>query len=95
MQTDFFKEWLKANKSYPIHTISSRIADCKRVEKYYGDLDIIISDCNESWLIKELSYSMQNERDEIIPKIQINGNYRTNYATLKKSVKLYFEMYSD
>lgn len=93
MQIDFFRDWLRTNKSYPEQVISSRISDCKRVEKYYGDLDKIIEESGQSWLIQELSYSTQNERDEIKPKIEIKGVVKNSYATMKKSVRLYFEMY--
>ncbi|MEI7503925.1 MAG: hypothetical protein WCJ61_11630 [Paludibacter sp.] len=93
MQTEHFRLWLKANKTYPENTISSRIADCRRVEKYYGDLDKILADSGEAWLIEELSYTAQNERDNVVPKIEINGNIRNSYATIKKAVRLYFEMY--
>ena len=92
MQVELFKNWLKANKSYPDQTISSRILDCKRVEMYYGDLDKIIAECGEKWLIQELSYSAQNERDRVKTKIEINGNVKNGYATIKKAVRLYCEM---
>jgi len=93
MQTDFFKDWLRINKTYPEHTISTTIACCKRVERYYGDLDKIIEDSGEEWLLEELSYSPKNERDKVVPKITISGNVVTGYASLKKAVKVYFEMY--
>jgi len=93
MQTEQFRLWLRANKTYPETTISTRISNCKNVEKYYGDLDKIIAECGEEWLIKELSYTAQNERDIVVPKIEINGNVRNGYATLKKAVRLYFEMF--
>lgn len=93
MQAEHFRDWLRANKSYPEPTISTRVSDCKRVEKYYGDLDEIIAESGMEWLIQELNYTVQNERDNIEPKIKINGNVRNSYATIKKSVRLYFDMY--
>lgn len=90
MQTEIFRLWLRGNKSYPDQTISSRISDCKRVEKYYGDLD----KRGEAWLIEKLKYSSQNERDNVVPEIPINGNARNSYATLRKAVRLYFECFS-
>ena len=95
MQTDFFRAWLRANKTYPEYIINTRIANCKKVEKYYGDLDKFVDECGEEWLLQELSYSTKNERDNIIPKIIIDGNIRNGYATLKSATKLYFEMYTD
>jgi len=56
-------------------------------------LDKILADSGEAWLIQELSYTAQNERDNVVPKIEINGNIRNSYATIKKAVRLYFEMY--
>jgi hypothetical protein len=94
MQIEFFRDWLRINKSYPEQTISSRISDCKRVEKYYGDLDKVLVECGENWLLEELKYSAQNERDNKVPKIIIKGNIRNSYSTMKKSVRLYFECFS-
>jgi hypothetical protein len=93
MQIEHFKDWLRINTTYPEHTISTTISCCIRVEKYYGDLDKIIAECGEEWLIQELNYTTKNERDNVEPKIKIGGRVITGYASLKKAVKLYFKMY--
>jgi len=95
MQTEFFKNWLKVTKSFSDHIIACRISDCRRVEKYYGDLDKIIEENGQDWLLNELSYSAQNEKNQDIPKIPIKGNIRNSYACMKKAVKLYFMVYED
>jgi len=39
MKVEQFKEWLEL-KYTDKFTVSSRISNCKRIEQYYGDLDV-------------------------------------------------------
>jgi len=73
--------------------ITSRIANCKRVECFEGDLDQHASKDGMAELLARLNYSMDDQRQGV-PKrhsVPIDGNVRTGSATLKSAVKLYWQ----
>ena len=41
MQQELFKAWLDTVRELSARTVESRISNCKRVEQYEGDLDIL------------------------------------------------------
>ena len=41
MNRESFYRWLQTIKKYDQRTCNSRISNCLRIEKYYGDLDEI------------------------------------------------------
>jgi len=90
MDAEKFKNWLEFNGK-PRSTIQNRISNCRNVENYEGDLDQhFIKDYGLS-LLKKLSYSTSEERNNSTAKhkIPIYGNMRNGSATLKQAVNLY------
>lgn len=91
MKTEEFKQWLTPKYPDSKGTVSSRLSNCRNVEKHYGDLDILYSRNKCSQLLDELSYSADDEFKNLPAqhKIPINGNIREVSATLKQAVSLY------
>lgn len=88
---ELFKIWLDEENGSDFRTIQSRISNCRTVENYEGDLDEHFIKDNGLSLLHSLTYSTEDERNQIATnhKIPINGNLRTGSATLKQAVKLY------
>ena len=86
MQEKFFKRYL-IGQGYNENTINSRINNCKRVEKYEGNLDNHFETDELEGLIKNLMYSRENNTQK--HKVPINGDIYNGSATLKQAVKLY------
>lgn len=96
MDAEKFKNWLEFNGK-PRSTIQNRISNCRNVENYEGDLDQhFIKDYGLS-LLKKLSYSTSEERNNSTAKhkIPIDGNMRNGSATLKQAVNLYMTFKKD
>ncbi|MFD2606222.1 endonuclease NucS domain-containing protein [Euzebyella marina] len=86
-----FKVWLDEENGSDYRTIQSRISNCRTVENHEGDLDEHYAKDNGLSLLERLSYSTEDQRNDLPAnhKIPINGNLRTGSATLKQAVKLY------
>ncbi len=96
MDAEKFKNWLEFNGK-PRSTIQNRISNCRNVENYEGDLDQhFIKDYGLS-LLKKLSYSTSDERNNSTAKhkVPIDGNMRNGSATLKQAVNLYMAFKKD
>lgn len=91
MQTDDFKKWLEQKYPEENKTVNSRISNCKKVEKYYGNLDekYDVDKCRK--VISALNYTKDDERQNMPHLVRINGNIYDGLATLKQAVKLYVE----
>ncbi len=74
-------------------TVSTRISNCKRVERVEGDLDAHYRKDRLEAILTRLTYTSEDERQGRPPKhqIAINGNVRNGTATLKNAVALYRE----
>lgn len=86
-----FREYLRDERHLRENTIGSRIANCKRVEQYEGDLDNHFDSDQCSILLERLTYSTddQNRKRQPKHKIPIDGDVRNGSATLKQAVSLY------
>lgn len=93
MKNKSFNKWLKAIKKYDQGTCNSRISNCMRIEKFYGDLDEIYNKDKCEKLKMELNYSMEEFRKNIPPKhrIPIDGDAYNGTATLRSALNLYLE----
>ena len=85
-----FEIWL-IGQGYKENTINSRMSNCKRVEKYEGNLNDHYNEDELKGLEEQLSYSKIDERNGKPPRheVLINGNICKGTATLKQAVKLY------
>ena len=94
-----FQQYLRDVKRMSERTIGSRSANCKRAERYEGDLDRHFDNDQCQSLLWRLTYSTDDQDRKRTPKhnIPIDGNVRTGSATLKQSVSLYvqFRRYSN
>lgn len=86
-----FRNWL--NIKYQRSTATSRLVNCKNVETYEGDLDKHFDFDKGQSLINRLTYSTNDQRNNLPAKhkIPINGNIRTGSSTLKQAFKLYMD----
>lgn len=91
MRADF-RAWLEKG-GYKPHVIASRIANCRRVEEYYGNLDEFYGTHKAQTLLGTLAYSTDDARHgrRNPSKIPIAGDLRTGLATLRQAVGLYFK----
>ena len=81
MQEARFKVWLERGRS--AGTVNSRISNCRRVERYEGDLDARYDADGLAGLTDRLNPSDPKH------KIPIKGNSYNGTATLKSAVNLY------
>lgn len=86
-----FRHYLETMRRLQRHTIQSRVANCKRVESYEGDLDDHFQSDRLLSLMKRLTYSAEDQHRNREPnhKVPIAGDVRNGSATLKQAVTLY------
>ena len=89
MQEPPFKAWLEQGRKPG--TVAARLANCRRVERFEGDLDTLYDADRLDDLIGRLSYSREDARHQRSPshKVPINGDIYDGTATLKSAVGLY------
>ena len=94
-----FQQYLRDVERFSEPTIGSRTSNCKRVERYEGDLDKHFDNDQCQGLLWRLTYSTDDQDRETTPRhsVPINGNLRTGSATLKQAIGLYvqFRRYSN
>ncbi len=83
MQEEMFKVWLGVERELKAKTVGSRVSDCKRVERYEGDLDAHYDTDGLAGLMDRLNPGGPEH------KIPINGNRKNGTATLKSAVSRY------
>jgi hypothetical protein len=101
MRKEDFKTWLrdsyvcKNGSAMADAAIATRIANCKRVEDFEGDLDKHASEDGMAGLLSRLNYSMEDQRQGVAPRhsVHIEGNRRDGSASLKSAVNLYKQFY--
>ena len=93
MQTEQFKTWLTERYPTSETTVNNRLANCKNVERYYGDLDEHYQRDKCNTIIEELTYGIDDERANRPQRhvVKIEGNIRNGSATLKQAIKLYVQ----
>ena len=88
-----FRDYLRNARHFKETTIGSRITNCRRVERYEGNLDQHFDNDQCRSLLRRLTYSAEDRNQQQQPKhnIPINGNVRTGSARLKQAVTLYVQ----
>ncbi len=91
MQTALFENWLLVRTGLSVRAIRSYVSNCKRLERYEGDLDAHFDSDGMASLLARLSYSTFDERRGVWPRhsVPISGDLRNGTATLKSSATLY------
>lgn len=89
MQSEAFKFWLC--DKFEESTAKSRLSNCARVEKYEGDLDIHFEQDQLCILLKKLTYSKEDQRQNYPQRhaIPIAGDIYKGTATLRNAISLY------
>ena len=93
MQTAQFEQWLRNTAGLSAGTISTRLSNCKRLERYEGDLDGHFDSDGMAHLLARLDYTATDYRRDAptLHGVPIHGNRRTGTATLKSAAVLYKE----
>ena len=91
MQENEFIRYLKDVCNLAERTVGARISNCKRVERYEGDLDGHFQADGMASLMRDLTYSTEdaNRNRPARHKIPIVGDVRNGTATLKQAAGLY------
>lgn len=91
MRIEQFQDWLRNVRGLPKRSIGSRISNCKRLERYEGDLDQHFERDRMVDLLGRLAYSTTDERTHTPPRhgIPITGNVYNGTATLRSAATLY------
>ena len=86
-----FESWLQDHTELSLGSIGSYVANCKRLERYEGDLDAHFDSDGMASLLARLSYSTFDERRGVWPRhsVPIGGDLRNGTATLKSRATLY------
>ncbi len=87
MQVERFREWL-LSQGKNAATVSNRISNCKKVERYEGDLDehYDADECED--LLSRMEYRPGVEQLHAIPFAN-GANVKNGIATLRSAVNLY------
>ena len=83
MQEARFKVWLGVERGLNARTVGSRLINCRRVERYEGDLDAYYDADGLTVLMHRLNPRGPEH------EIPIDGNIYKGTATLKSAVSLY------
>ncbi len=96
MQERRFAAWLEDVRGLSKPTIGSRLSNCRRVEKFEGDLDTHYAADGLAGLMDRLIFSREDERHGRKPRhgVPIDGDVCNGTATLRQAVKLYCEFRS-
>ena len=91
MQEARFRVWLEQERK--LEAVGARLANCRRVERFEGDLNTQYDADRLAGLIDRLTYTREDERYRTSQKhkVPINGNVYEGTATLKSAVRLYQE----
>ena len=83
MREELFKDWLQVDRKQIATTIASRVSNCRRVERFEGDLDDHYDADGLKGLLDRLNPGEPRHR------IPIDGDASDGTATLKSAVRLY------
>ncbi len=89
MQEARFRVWLGQGRKPNV--VGARLANCRRVEAFEGDLDAQYDADRLVGLLDRFTYTREDERYGASPKhkVPINGDVYEGTATLKNAVRLY------
>lgn len=96
MRETQFKQWL-LDEGYSENAVKSRIANVRKIEEVYPDLDSRIYDGTISNLLATFVYTADDRLNnrEPLHKIKINGDAYNGTATYKSALSLYIKFYND
>ncbi|MEI6489393.1 MAG: hypothetical protein WCP52_10550 [Bacteroidota bacterium] len=97
MREKEFEKWLHLQYPKSTHTVFSRFSNCRTVERKLGDLDLHYETDRAVSVLSLLSYSKEDERNNIEPAVLIikKGNIYNGLATLRQAVRRYVDFRND
>lgn len=95
MRSDY-SEWL-AVQGYNENTCSTQSSHIRQIEKFYGELDSLISAVGLDHLVQEFTYTLDDERaGRLNPtKVEFSGRSYTRLQSLKGAIKRYARFLSE
>lgn len=90
MKGDEFRAWMQAQGQAP-NTVSTRLADARRVERHYGDLDEAFEQDGFASILEDLAYSAEDNAagKPNTSKIQIDGDPYKSLASYRSALSVY------
>ena len=87
-----FREWL-ARRGLKPSSVSARISDVRRLEKHYGDLDVLYDQERCATTLDNLQYSKDDEKQgrPNPTKLEIDGNLYNNLSHFRSTLNVYCE----
>lgn len=83
MKEEAFRDWLRVDRGLDAGSVGSRLSNCRRVERYEGDLDAFYDSDELTGLLQRLNPAEPGHG------IRIAGDAYNGTATLKTAVSLY------
>lgn len=96
MKEKEFRDWLLA-KGYQEKVVQSRVANIRKIEEVYPDLDSRIEDGSITNLLSAFTYNASDRKHnrEPLHKIQIEGDQYNGTATYKNALGLYITFFNE
>ena len=91
MQVIEFSRYLRDVCDLAERTAASRVSDCRRIERYKGELDDLFKADGLVSMLQSLTYSTEDANRDLPARhnVPINGNLRNGTAPLKQAAGLY------
>lgn len=91
-----YADWL-AGQGYGENTCNTQIAHIRQIQKYYDNLDNLISNGGLPGLISEFTYTKEDERaeKENPTKVEFSGRTYTRLQSLKGAIRRYARFLSE
>lgn len=96
MKEEQFRKWL-LEQGYQEKVVQSRVANVRKIEEIYPDLDSRIEDGSITNLLSVFTYNASDRKHnrEPLHKIQIDGDQYNGTATYKNALSRYITFYNE
>jgi 5-methylcytosine-specific restriction enzyme B len=90
LKEEEFRAWMQA-QGQASNTVSTRLADARRVERHYGDLDEAFEADGFAAILEDLAYSAEDNAagEPNTSKIQIDGDPYKSLASYRSALSVY------
>ncbi|MFN3725234.1 MAG: AAA family ATPase [Allosphingosinicella sp.] len=90
MKEEEFRAWMQGKDQAP-NTVSTRLADCRRVEKHYGDLDAAYEADGFTSILDDLAYTAEDNAAGKLntSRIQVDGDPYKSLASYRSAISIY------
>jgi 5-methylcytosine-specific restriction enzyme B len=96
LKEEEFRTWMRAQNQAP-NSVSTRLADARRVERHYGDLDEAFEQDGFASILEDLAYSAEDNAagKPNTSKIQVNGDPYKSLASYRSALSVYRQFRED